>query len=123
MKRPGAAFVLALVSLILCPILIFVEFTAAFFAAMVNNESANPAWVKVLTIALVVLIALVGLVFSLFVMRNAIKSRAGSKLEATGGSGLATVALVIAVIAFAGYVLGQVYMILATAGICGLDGC
>ena len=59
--RPTSAFVVALVSAVLCPILIMVEFTALFFAAMVNAEAANSTFVKALTVAIVIVIGLVAM--------------------------------------------------------------
>jgi len=116
MKRPSTAFVLALVSLILCPILVFVEFTAWFGAAMIAYESANPVWAKVLAFLLVALIALLAFALPLLAIRSGRKARAAASASGAGGSGLATAAVVIGVIVAAGVLLFQVYALISTFG-------
>ena len=54
MKNPVVSFILALASVILAPILIFIEFTALFFAAMVTYEPANPLWIKIISVIVVI---------------------------------------------------------------------
>ena len=116
MKRPATAFVLALVSLVLCPILVFIEFTAWFGAAMVANEDANPVWAKVLSFVFVGLIALLALALPVLAISSGRKARAATKSAGTGGSGLATVAVVIGVIVLAGVLAAQVYTLISAFG-------
>ena len=110
MKRPGAAFALALVSVILCPILVFIEYTALFGAAMIGYEEANPVWIKVLAFAFVALIAIVALALPVVAIGLARKTRAASRSAGAAGSGLATAAVVIGVIVAVGVLAAQVYM-------------
>lgn len=121
--RPTSAFVVALVSAVLCPILIMVEFTALFFAAMVNAEAANSTFVKALTVAIVIVIGLIALAVPIVALVLGARARAASKTMPVPRAGLATAALVIAGIVTAGVAAAQVYMILMAAGSCSLEGC
>ncbi|MDA3022113.1 MAG: hypothetical protein O2943_05535 [Actinomycetota bacterium] len=123
MKRPVTSFVLALVSVILSPILIFIEYTALFLAAMITYEPSNPPVVKVLSIAVVVAIALVALVIPVIALRAGIRARSAAKSTQTKGAGLATAAVVIAGLVTVGVLAAQVYVLLMSFGSCSLDGC
>jgi uncharacterized protein YqgC (DUF456 family) len=116
MRRPVTAFVLALVSLVLTPILLIVEFTAWFWAAMIAYESANPVWVKILAYAIVALIALLAFALPLLAIRSGRKARAATKSAGAGGSGLATVGVVIGVIVLVGVLAAQVYSLISAFG-------
>lgn len=123
MKTPVAPFVLALVSLILAPILVWVEFIALLFSGMVVAEPANSTLEKALTVVVVVLIGLVALVVPLVALVKGRKARAVAKSTSASASGLATASLVIAGVVTAGVVIAQVYMILMVFGFCSLEGC
>lgn len=122
-RRPGASFAVALVSVILSPLVVFFEFTALLFAGMVNAEPSNAAVVKVVTVLVVIVIGLVALAIPVIALVMASKARAASRLMPMPRAGLATAAMVIAGIVTAGVVLAQVYMILMIFGNCSLDGC
>ena len=122
-KRPGTSLVLALVSLILSPILIFVEAVALMFAAMVSAESANPLWVKVLSGAVVFAVGLLTLTVPVVALMSSTRARAASKATPTSGAGVATAAMVIAGIVTAGVLVAQVFIVLWAMGVCSLDGC
>lgn len=123
MTRPVTAFVLALASVILTPVLLFIEFTALFFASMVTYEPANPLWVKVIVVVVVVLIGLFTLSVPVAALIVGIRARAAAKLAPTKGAGLATAAVVIAGIVAAGTAAVHVYLILMSIGLCSLEGC
>jgi hypothetical protein len=123
MKRPVTAFVLALASVILCPILVFIEFTALFGAAMITYEPTNPLWVKIISVVVVFVIGLVALAVPVLVVIMGSKARAAVKSTTTKGTGLATAAMVIAGIVTAGVVVTQVYLVFMIAGVCSLEGC
>jgi len=114
--RPTSAFVVALVSAVLRPILIMVEFTAWFWAAMIAYESANPVWAKVLAFALVALIALLAFAVPVLAIRSGRNARAAVSASGAGGSGLAMSAVVIGVIVTAGVLLFQVYALISSFG-------
>lgn len=122
-KRPVTAFVLALVSVILSPVLFIFELSALFFAGMVTYEPANSIIVKILSIALVIVIGLLALIVPVIALILGIRARAAAKTGSTGGGGLATAAAVIAGIVTAGVLAGQVYLILMVVGSCSLEGC
>lgn len=122
-KRPGTSLVLALASLILSPILIFIEVVALIFAAMVSAESANPLWVKVLSGAVVFAVGLLTLAVSVIALMSSTRARAASKATSTSGAGVATAAVVIAGIVTAGVLVAQVFIVLWAMGVCSLDGC
>jgi len=123
MKRPVSSFVVALVSVVLSPTLVFVEMVALLFAGMVNYEPSNSTAVKVLTVIIVIAIGLVALAIPVIAFIMGRKARAASTLELMPRAGLATAAMVIAGIVTVGVVLAQVYMILMVVGACSLDGC
>lgn len=123
MKRPVTSFVLALVSLILCPILLVLELSALLFAGMVTYEPSNPVVVKVLVVAIVVVIAIITVALPVIALRMAIRARSAAKSMQEGGSGLATTAVVISAIVTLGVLAGQVYYAFMVFGNCGLDGC
>ena len=123
MKRPVTSFVLALVSLILCPILLVLELSALLFAGMVTYEPSNPVVVKVLVVAIVVVIAIITVALPVIALRMAIRARSAAKSMQEGGSGLATAAVVISAIVTLGVLAGQVYYGVMVFGNCGLDGC
>lgn len=123
MKRPGTAFVLALVSLILCPILVFIEFIALFGAAVIANEPTNAVWVKALSFAVVGLVALLALALPVVAISSGGRARSAARSTGTDGSGLATAAVVIGVFVTGGVLAAQVYMAFMAFGACGLDGC
>lgn len=123
MKRPVISFVLAMASVVLSPVLAFIETSALFFAAMVTYEPANPLWVKVLSVAVVLFIGLLAFTVPVIALIVGTKARATARSTQTGGAGLATAAVVIAGIVAAGVVVAQVYLILMATGACSLDGC
>ena len=123
MKRPGTAFVLALVGLIVAPILVIFELSALFLAGMIAAEPTNSLIVKILAVALVVLIAVVALAIPLIALIVGSKARAAAKATQASGTGLATAAMVIASIVTAGVLVAQIYYILMVVGSCSLEGC
>jgi hypothetical protein len=123
MKRPVTSFVFALVTVFLSPILIFIEFTALFGAGMIAYEDANPLWVKIIAVFVVILIGLVAVAVPALVLLMGIKARAAAKSTPTKGVGLATAAIVIAGIVTAGVAAFQLFVILSVLGECISDGC
>lgn len=123
MKRPVTAFVLALVSVVLSPILFIVELSSLFFAGMVGAEPSNPLVIKALAVALVVAIGLLAWAVAVLPLVMGSRARSASKSMSAHGSGLATAAMVIAGIVMAGVFASQVYLILMVVGECSLEGC
>jgi hypothetical protein len=113
-KRPVVPFILALVSVVLAPLLIFIEFTALFGAAMITYEPANPLWVKVISVAVVILIALLAVAVPVLAVFMGIRARAIAKSTPTKGAGLATVAIVIAGVVAVFVVAFQLFTILTS---------
>ena len=111
MKSPVTSFVFALVSVILTPILLFIEFTVLFGVAMITYEPANPLWVKIIAVVALILIGLFVLAVPVLALIMGTKSRAAARSVPTKGAGLATAAMVIAGIVTAGVVVAQVYVI------------
>jgi len=116
MKRPVTAMVLAVASLILCPILVFIEFTAWFGAAMIAYEPANPVWVKVLAFAFVGLVALLAFALPVLAITSGRKARAATRSAGMGGSVLATAAVVMGVIAIIAVLAAQGYFLVLSFG-------
>lgn len=103
------ALLLALISVVVSPLLVWIELVALLFADMVTYEPENPLWVKVAVVAAVVFIA--ALAFALPVA------------ALVAGAGKARASQVIAIVVIALVVAAQVYFILMVAGACSLDGC
>lgn len=103
------ALLLALISVVVSPSLVWIEFVALLFADMVTYEPENPLWVKVAVVATVVIIA--ALAFALPVA------------ALVAGAGKARASRVIAIVVIALVVAAQVYFILMAAGACSLEGC
>ena len=114
MKRPVTGFVLALLCLVLSPVLLFIEFTAWFGAAMIAYEPANPGWAKVLSFMVVALIALLALALPVLAIVAGRKARAAARSAGTGGSGLATAAIVIGIIVTVGVLASQVLSLISS---------
>jgi len=123
MKRPVAPFVLAVVSLILAPILVWIEFIALFLSGMVVAEPSNDAWVKVLAVVVVVVLGVITVALPVTALVKARKARARATRNPESGSGLAMAALVIAGLATLGVVAAQIYILLMVFGACSLEGC
>ena len=122
-KRPGTAFILALVGLIVAPILVIFELSALFLAGMIVAEPANSLIVKFPAVALVVLIAVVALAIPLIALIPSLRTRAAAKATQASGSGLAMAAIVIAAIVTAGVLIAQIYYILMVVGSRSPEGC
>ena len=123
MKQPIAPFVLALVSLILAPILVWIEFIALFLSGMVVAEPSNDAWVKALAVVVVVVLGVITVALPVIALAKARKARALATRDPESGSGLATSAMVIAGLATLGVVAAQIYILLMVFGACSLEGC
>lgn len=123
MKRPVTSFVLALVSLVVSPLLVFFELTALLLAGMVIYEPANATVLKVLSVVVVIAIGLIALAVPVLAFVMGSKTRVASKMTPIPRAGLATAAMVIAGIVIVGVLLTQVYIILMVLGVCSFDGC
>lgn len=125
MATSTRAFVMALISVILCPLFLYFEVVAFLLAAMIIYEPSNPLFIKIISLVVVILIGsgTVALPFTAFVMgkraRNAIRSHDTPIV----GASKALAAQVIAGVVAAGVVIAQVFLILWAAGVCSLDGC
>lgn len=123
MKRPVTSFVLALVSLVVSPIVVYFEVVALLLAGMIIYEPANATVLKVLSVVVAIAIGLIALIVPVLAFVIGSKVRAASKAAPIPRAGLATAAMVIAGIVIAGVVLAQVYLILMVAGVCSFEGC
>lgn len=123
MGRPVRSFVLAIVSLILCPVLIFVEVVAFMIAAMVTYEPANSLPVKIGSVVVVILLGVIALTLPSVSIVWANRARMVTTTEGAERSGLAIASLVIGGVVLAGVVIAQIYLILWLGGVCSLEGC
>ncbi|NQW73126.1 MAG: hypothetical protein HQ453_10380 [Actinobacteria bacterium] len=125
MTTSTKSLLLALVSVVVSPSLVWIELVALLFADMVTYEPENPLWVKVAAVVAVVFIAALALalpVAALVAGKRASSSSASSENVAAGArKALASQVIAIVVIAFV--IAAQVYFILMAAGACSLDGC
>ena len=125
MATSNKAFVFALISAIVCPLLLFAEVVAVMLAAMITYEPGNPPIIKIASVVLVILICAVAvaLPFTAFAMGK--RARNFIRLSDTpiAGASKALTAQVIAGVVFAGVAIVQIFVILWAAGVCSLDGC
>lgn len=122
-KRPVTSFVLALVSLVVSPILVYFEVIVLLLSGMIIYEPANATVLKVLSVVVTIAIGLTTLVIPVLAAFIGSKVRTASKAAPIPRAGLATAALVISGIVIAGVVLIQVYLILMVFGTCSFEGC
>ena len=123
MNRPITSFILGIASLILSPILLWVEVVAFMLAAMITYEPANSLWVKILSVVVVVAVGLLALSLPTITLVLARRSSAAPGPEAGKRSGFALTAAVLGILVIAGVLAFQLYLALWAAGVCSLEGC
>ncbi len=125
MTAATKALVLAIVSVVAFPFLVFVEVVAFLFADMVTYEPTNPAIVKIASVVVLILIGVVTL--ALPAIAFLMGGRARRVIRAGGtdtpGGGKAVTAQVVAGIVVVAAAAVQVYLVLWALGVCSLDGC
>ena len=119
------ALVLGVASLLVCPILVAVQYIALITFAFISEDQGAGAAGSIIGILIIAAIAAIAVglpvaAISLSVrarrdIRNATGSLSGSPMAAVGG--------LLAVIALALVFLGELFMALNLAGLCSLDGC
>jgi hypothetical protein len=119
------ALVLAVVCVILCPILIYIEMIAFVGVAFITYEPGNPILVKAAAVVVLVLIAAVALALPVIALVMGGRARNGNRASETVvvGASRARAAQIIAGVVLAGVALVQIYFVLWGAGVCSLDGC
>jgi hypothetical protein len=125
MATSTKAFVVALISVIVCPLLLFIELMAFTFVAMIIYEPSNPVFIKIIADIVVILIGAgtAALPVTAFIMGRRARNAIGSHDTPIAGSSKALAAQVIAGVLLVGVVLVQIFVILWAAGVCSLDGC
>lgn len=104
---PKASLSLAITSVFLTPVVLWVELIVLLLADMVTYEPSNPLFVKALAVGVVVLAGAVALALPLFTLLRSDR----------------VAAQVISGVVLALWAIVQVYFVLMVAGICALDGC
>ena len=125
MATSNKAFVVALISAIVCPLLLFAEIVAVMLADMITYEPGNPLIIKIASVVVVVLICAVAVALPVTAFAMGKRARNFIRLSDTpiAGASKALTAQVIAGVVFAGVVIVQIFVILWAAGVCSLDGC
>ncbi len=125
MSTSTKALVLAIVSVLACPVLLFIEVVALMGSAMIIYEQSNPPLVKVIAVVVVFLIGAVAVALPVvaLIMGGRARKVVMTPDAPMAGSSKALVAQVIAGLVLAGAVLVQIFVILWSAGVCSLDGC
>jgi len=125
MATSTKAFVVALISVIVCPILLFIEVVALMLASMIIYEPSNPVLIKVASVVVVILIGAVTVVLPAmsFFMGKRARNLIKSSDTPMAGASKALAAQVIAGVVLAVAVIVQIFMIFWAAGVCSLDGC
>ena len=125
MATSNKAFVVALISAIVCPLLLFAEIVAVMLADMITYEPGNPLIIKIASVVVVVLICAVAVALPLtaFVMGKRARNDIRSNDTFVAGASKALASQVIAGILAAGVVIVQIILILLASRVCSLDGC
>ncbi len=125
MATSTKAFVVALISAVVCPLLLYFEVVAFLLAAMIIYEPSNPLFIKIASVVAVVLICAVAIALPLTAFVMGKRARNFIKVSDTpiAGASKALTAQVISGVVFAGVVIVQIFVILWAAGVCSLDGC
>ncbi len=125
MATSTRAFVVALISLIVCPLLLYFEVVALLLAAMIIYEPSNPLLIKIASVVAVILICAVAVALPVtaFVMGKRARNLIRLSDTPIAGASKALAAQVISGVVFAGVVIVQIFLILWAAGVCSLDGC
>ena len=125
MATSTRAFVVALISVILCPLLLYFEVVAFLLAAMIIAEPSNPLLIKIAFVVAVILICAVAVALPViaFVMGKRARNFIRFSDTPIAGASKALAAQVISGVVFAGVVIVQIFLILWAAGVCSLDGC
>ncbi len=121
--RPVASFVTSMTSVILSPIMLWLEVVALLFSSMVVAEPANPLFVKAITVVVVVVLGLLALALPVAGLVMGSRARKVAQVEPHTGAGMALAALVIGGVVSAVVLLVQGYLVLWAAGVCSLEGC
>lgn len=125
MASSTKALVVALISVVVSPPLLFVEVVAFMLAGMITYEPSNPVFIKVASVVAVILIGALSLalpVVAFFLGKRARRLIRSGDTLVTGAS-RALAAQVIAGVVLAGVVIAQIYLVLWAAGVCSLEGC
>ncbi len=125
MATSTRAFVVALISVIICPLFLYFEVVAFLLAAMIIYEPSNPLFIKIASVVAVILICAVAVALPVTAFIMGKRARNFIRISDTpiAGASKALTAQVIAGVVFAGVVIVQIFVILWAAGVCSLDGC
>jgi len=102
-----ASLVLAIVSLLVTPVVLWVQTIALLLADMITYEPSNPVWVKVLAVVVVIALGVGALLLPLFAFLS--NARVASR--------------VIAGVALGVWGLAQLFFIGLVFGVCSFEGC
>ena len=125
MATSTRAVVVALISVIICPLFLYFEVVAFLLAAMIIYEPSNPLFIKIASVVAVILICAVAVALPVTAFIMGKRARNFIRISDTpiAGASKALTAQVIAGVVFAGVVIVQIFVILWAAGVCSLDGC
>ena len=125
MATSTRAFVVALISVIICPLFLYFEVVAFLLAAMIIYEPSNPLFIKIASVVAVILICAVAVALPVTAFIMGKRARNFIRISDTpiAGASKALTAQVIAGVVFAGVVIVQIFVILWAAGVCSRDGC
>ena len=125
MATSSKAFVIALISVIICPLFLYIEVVAFLLADMITYEQGNPLIIKIASVVVVILICAVAVALPVTAFIMGKRARNFIRLSDTplAGASKALDAQVIAGVVFAGAIIAQIFLILWAAGVCSLDGC
>jgi hypothetical protein len=125
MTAATKALVVALISVIVCPLLLLIEVVTFVLVGMGTYEDANPLPSNIASVVAVILMGavIVALPVTAFIKGTKARNAIRSSDTFVAGASKALASQVIAGIVTAGVVIAQIYLVLLGSGVCSLDGC
>lgn len=125
MTPSSKALLVALISVIACPLLLVIEVVIFAFVAIGTYEDGNPLPSKIASVAAVILIgaAILALPATAFIAGRRARKAIRAQDARVAGASKALASQVIAFLVALGVVIVQVYLVLLGSGVCSLEGC
>lgn len=127
-RRSGKAvfaLVLGITALLASPIMVVVQYIALISVAFISTDQGAGSTDSIISMGIFAGIALIAIGLPVAALVLAARARRDIRTSPgnLAGSGMATVAGILAAIALALVLLGELFNALSLAGVCSLDGC
>jgi len=108
MKLLKQPIIPATISVVLAPLMLFVQGTISFLGSMILAEENNPLWTKVITWVVMFVVACCAISLPTFALVHAIRER---KLNGAGNKFKTVLSVILASVAFVAMLLAQVWLL------------